>query len=278
MDYNLQTKISEIIAHNDASIQAIAGIAPPLKRLKNPILRKIMASRVTIGEAARMGGCRPEDFIRVLDPLGFHYTPALDEQGRSAGHEPTPEWLSTVPPHTIRTLDVRPIIDQGTDPLKVIIAEFKQVVPGGILNIINTFVPTPLIHLLEGKQADRSYVKQINEKEYHTYFLKKAEIVSPEVSIRSNILMDDDITFQEACGQFSNHLTRVIDVRHLEMPGPMQSILGELAQLPREMALYVHHKRVPVYLLEELADGGFEVRIHRLEEGNVKMLIFHRPS
>ncbi|MBH2024552.1 MAG: DUF2249 domain-containing protein, partial [Flavobacteriales bacterium] len=67
-----------------------------------------------------------------------------------------------------------------------------------------------------------------------------------------------------------------IDVRELEMPGPMQAILGELEILPEGNALYIDHKRVPVYLLEELADKDFEVHIHNVAEGDVKMLIFRK--
>lgn len=276
MDYNLQTKISEIIGHDAASIQAIADVAPPLKRLKNPLLRKIMASRVTVKEAARMGGCQPEDIIRVLDPLGYRYMASED-------HEPdhpqddTPGWLSEARSADIHTFDVRPIIENGTDPLKAIVTRFKVVGAGEILCVINSFVPTPLIHLLEGKQADQSFVKQMNDREFHTFFRKTTEFSAPENSPKTNVLMDDAITFQEVCGQFSSHQTKVIDVRHLAMPMPMQTILAELEELPEGWALYVHHKRVPVYLLEELADGGFDVRIHRIRDGNVKMLIFQRP-
>jgi hypothetical protein len=60
------------------------------------------------------------------------------------------------------------------------------------------------------------------------------------------------------------------------MPQPMQTILAELKTLPGNHALYVHHKRVPVYLLEELADKDYEVHIRNIEEGNVKLLIYKR--
>jgi hypothetical protein len=60
----------------------------------------------------------------------------------------------------------------------------------------------------------------------------------------------------------------------LEMPGPMQAILAELEGLPDGHALYVDHKKVPLYLLEELADKNYEIHIHNVREGDVKMLIF----
>lgn len=277
MDYNLQTKISEIIGHDAASIQAIAGVAPPLKRLKNPLLRKIMAPRVTVEEAARMGGCRPEDIIRVLDPLGYRYI-ASEDHAHDHPQDDTPGWLSEAESARIHTFDVRPIIENGTDPLKAIVAKFKEVEAGEILCVINTFIPTPLIHLLEGKQADRSFVKRINDREFHTFFLKKAVQSTPEVPHNSHVIMDDVGAFHQLCDRYGNGRLKEVDVRHLPMPMPMQTILAELEELPEEQTLYVHHKRVPVYLLEELADGGFEVHINREGEGNVKMLIFRRTT
>ncbi|MBY5959822.1 DUF2249 domain-containing protein [Membranicola marinus] len=274
MEYNERTKISKIIQHDKTSIDAIARIAPPLKRLKNPILRKIMASRVTVAEAASMGGCQVEDFIRALKPLGYLYRVADNNEVQGADDQ-IPDWLEDTAKTDIHSFDVRPIIENGTDPLKAIMAEFKKVGPSGILCIINTFVPTPLIHLLEKKLAEKTYIKTINEKEYHTYFLKKGKVTKPDQPTESNVIMDDENSFDQVCHRFTTDKKEVIDVRHLEMPLPMQTILGELEELPENEALYIHHKRVPIYLLEELADGNFEVHIHSIAEGNVKMLIFH---
>lgn len=277
MEFNVKTKISDIIKHDKSSIDAIASIAPPLKRLKNPILRKIMASRVTVKEAANMGGCKVEDFVRVLEPLGYVYAPAEDADGQPE-EDDTPDWLSQAGTDDIRIYDVRPIIEDGTDPLNAIMAEFKKVDPGKILCIVNTFIPIPLINLLEKKQAEASYTKTISEKEYHTFFLKKTKDKKTQPAAESGssrVMMHDQEDFKEICTRFSEEKTKEIDVRHLEMPGPMQTILGELGEMPAGNALYIHHKRVPVFLLEELAGQDFEVHIYNIAEGNVKMLIFH---
>lgn len=278
MEFNENTKISDIIQRNKASIDAIASIAPPLKRLKNPILRKVMASRVTVREAAKMGGCTVEDFIRVLRPLDYIYTPEHSESA-SDTEEKTPDWLRHAGPDDIHTFDVRPIIEKGSDPLKAILAEFKNVDPGKILCIINTFVPTPLIHLLEKKQAETSFTRTVSQEEVHTFFLKKKSkkrtTEKADAANESNVHMDGVAGFEEIRSRFDPMKTKKIDVRHLEMPMPMQTILTELDRLPEGHALYVHHKRVPVFLLEELAGDRFEIHIRNIEEENVKMLIFH---
>ena len=277
MEFNKNTKIADIIHHDKSSIDAIASIAPPLKRLKNPVLRKIMASRVTVLEASKMGGCKVEDFARVLEPLGYQYISMNSENTPDENGE-LPDWLSHISPAKIHTFDVRPIIENGTDPLKAIIAEFKKVNPSEILCIINTFVPTPLIHLLEKSQAEHTFTKTVSDTEYHTYFLKKTKSTKPDLQAESKVIMDDESSFSDICNRFSEDKIKEIDVRHLEMPLPMQTILAELEELQEDTALYVHHKRVPIYLLEELAGGDFDVHIHNIADGNTKMLIFHSLS
>ena len=269
-----KTKISELIKENSQSIEAIASIAKPLEKLRNPILRKIMASRVTIAEAAKMGGAKVEDFKRVLSPLGFIFE-GEEQVKEDVSKEPKPIWLQNAPQINIDFYDVRPIIDNGADPLKEILHRFKEVEPGKILCIVNNFVPTPLIHLLKQEKAEDAFVEQIGEKEFHTYFLKKLkETEHSSQSADEKVLMDDESSFNKALAQFGESNIRKLDVRELEMPGPMQAILGELEVLPAGNALYIDHKRVPVYLLEELADKNYEVHIRNIEEGNVKMLIF----
>jgi hypothetical protein len=54
----------------------------------------------------------------------------------------------------------------------------------------------------------------------------------------------------------------------------MHTILGALDQLPCDTALYVYHKRIPVFLLPELAQRGFEYRIKEISDGEVHLLIF----
>ncbi|MBX3254135.1 MAG: DUF2249 domain-containing protein [Chitinophagaceae bacterium] len=273
MKINDGTKISELIKANKNSIEAIAGVAPPLQRLRNPILRKVMASRVTIAEAAKMGGSTVEALIAALTPLGFEYEKSTPV---AAAASPKPQWLLQAKESDITHYDVRPIIESGTDPLRAILGRFKDVPPGGILCIINSFVPTPLIHLLEQEKAEGSYVDMISDKESHTYFLKKQKETETKKEENDKVIVNDAVSFQTLYDSFPKEKIKETDVRAMEMPMPMQTILAELSVLPKGYMLYVHHKRVPVYLLEELADKNYEVHIHTVDDSNVKMILFEK--
>ncbi|ADY54162.1 hypothetical protein Pedsa_3633 [Pseudopedobacter saltans DSM 12145] len=268
---NDNTSISEIIKTEKAAIDAIAEVSKPLQRLKIPVLRKVMASRVTIAEAAKMGRTTVADIVKALEPLGFEYE-AVDQERES--NDLKPQWLNAADREAIKWFDVRSIIESGTDPLKEILGVFKEIKPGNILCIINNFVPTPLIHLLKQEKAEASFVDTMSDTEYHTYFLKKAESQLDKKRSNDKIIMDDADSFNRICQSFAKEKVREIDVRELEMPLPMQTILSNLEDLAKREVLFVHHKRVPVYLLEELADRDLEIHIYNVEEGNVKMLLF----
>ncbi|MBS1949351.1 MAG: DUF2249 domain-containing protein [Bacteroidetes bacterium] len=275
MKISASTKIADIIKANKASIDAIASVAKPLERLKNPILRKVMASRVTLAEASKMSGASMQNIADALAPLGFIFEDK-DTDASAPTAQKRPIWLDNANSNETIFFDVRPVIENGADPLKEILHRFKEVEAGKIFCIINSFVPTPLIHLLKQEKAEDSFVEMVAGNVFHTYFLKKKKANSAvaQAAHHEKVIMDDEAGFQAACNKYTESKRKEIDVRHLEMPGPMHAILNELENLPEDAALFVHHKRVPVYLLEELADKNFETHIYNIGEGNVKMLLY----
>jgi len=67
---------------------------------------------------------------------------------------------------------------------------------------------------------------------------------------------------------------QTVDVRHLEMPQPMMIILEAIEKLPDDHALFVYHKRIPVFLLPELKERKFDYRIKEEAPNEVRLLIF----
>ena len=177
MTINAHTKISSILEQHPDALETIVAISPRFVKLRNPVLRKLMAGRATIAMASRAGGCTVKDFYDRLSKLGF--VVGEDEPGGPADGE-------VVPPADLSS---------GVDEWD--------------------------------KELERFAGKQVT-----------------------------------------------IDVRELEMPLPMMTILGALDSLPAGEALFVHHKRIPVFLLPELAERGFAYRIHEAGDGTVQLLIY----
>jgi uncharacterized protein (DUF2249 family) len=266
MHITAQTKIASLLKASPDALEAIVALSPHFKKLRNPFLRRLMAGRTSIGEAARIGGCSPVDFFRVLAPLGFEVDQQANVELGETNKQPMPDFLRELDPALLVTIDVRAMLAEGNDPLQYIQQNLKNLQPGQVLRIINTFEPTPLIRLLD-RQGFKAHVECLDKQLIETWFYKVAEASAP---VAAN---DSGYDWEDLLLQYKEHLEEV-DVRHLEMPAPMMTILDALDKLQPGKALFVHHKRVPIYLLSELKERGFAYRIHDESEGQVKLLIY----
>lgn len=268
MVINSQTKIAALLKHHPDALEAIITLSPDFKKLRNPVLRKLMAGRTSISMASKIGGCRPEDFFEKLKPYGFEPDTASQPEEETPEQKPLPQFVKDIEAAHIVTLDVREMLAGGNDPLKLIQQTVKELKQGQALKIVNTFEPTPLITLL-GKQGFKTYVDFVGKDLVETYFYKTEADGNVELGARA----DDTNDWEQLLKRYENKLHE-IDVRHLEMPMPMMAILEALETLPADTALYVHHKRIPVFLLTELKDRSFDFRIKEICEGEVYLLIF----
>ena len=265
MTITANTKIASILKHTPAALEAIISISPKFEKLRNPVLRKLMAGRTSLSMASKIGGCSVNDFFTKLKPLGFD----IDENALPVEEKKKlPAFISSVDSKKISELDVRPVIESGKDPLSIIIEKTKEVQKGEVLKIINSFEPVPLMLLLK-KQGFESYADVINENLVETYFYKKDETAS--VPTIPNL--KDENGWEDITQRFKDKI-QTIDVRALEMPMPMLTILDALDKLPADTALFVYHKRIPVFLLPELTQRKFEFRIKEISDSEVHLLIF----
>lgn len=266
---NSQTKIAALLKHHADALEAIVTLSPDFKKLRNPILRKLMAGRTSISMASKIGGCKPEDFFNVLKPYGFEIDQSSQpEEEIIPEKKALPQFMQNIRTENLIPLDVRSMLAGGNDPLKLIQQTVKDLQVNQVLKIINTFEPTPLIHLLE-KQGFQSYTDFVNKDLVETYFFKAGDIKNVLGEIKIDESNDWDLLLQK----YRNHLQQ-IDVRHLEMPQPMMSILEALETLPADTALFVYHKRIPVFLLTELKERDFDYRIKNISDSEVHLLIF----
>lgn len=133
------TKIAAILKHNSAALEAIVSLSPKFEKLRNPILRKLMAGRASISMASKIGGCSINEFFTKLQPLGFDAdvtVPVIAEEKKQA-----PDLIRSLTPEDIVILDVRPVIASGKDPLNIILEKFKSLQPGQVLKLLNSFEP-----------------------------------------------------------------------------------------------------------------------------------------
>ncbi|HUZ60177.1 MAG TPA: DUF2249 domain-containing protein [Hanamia sp.] len=266
MIINSNTKIAKILKQNPEALEAIISINPKFEKLRNPLLRKLMAARTSIGMASKIGGFDVERFFEKLQPLGFE----IDRETAPEANKEKPKlpaFFNSIKPEQITDFDVRPIMDAGKDPLTLIVDKVKSIPKGGVLKIINSFEPTPLISLLK-KQGFEAFVDTIDVQEVDTYFYKTSD-----TAVEINKEENNSEGWDELLKKFTGKM-KTVDVRHLEMPQPMMTILESIERLQDNTALFVYHKRIPVFLLPELRERKFDYRIKEEAPNEVRLLIF----
>lgn len=268
MTINANTKIASLLKHNADALEAIVSISPKFAKLKNPILRKVIAVRTSIAMASKLGGCSVDDFFKKLQPLGFDIDTTGVEMEKKYENKPVPAFMKNIAADKMIELDVRSIIESGKDPLDIIVKKVKSLETDAVLKIINSFEPTPLMHLL-GNQGFESYTETISDNLVNTYFYKKGDLTILPGNNKTDYLKG----WEEILNRFKDKLV-TIDVRALEMPLPMHTILETLNILPSDKALFVYHKRIPVFLLPELEEQQFSYRIKEISDAEVHLLIY----
>ncbi|MDP4265468.1 MAG: DUF2249 domain-containing protein [Bacteroidota bacterium] len=268
MIISVNTKIAAILRYKPDALEAIVSISPKFEKLRNPLLRKVIAGRTSIAMASRIGGCHVDDFFNKLYPFGFQIDKSAVVSKDEVEIKPVPDFFKTMNPDIITELDVRKVIEKGNDPLNIILNKVTELETGRVLKIIHSFEPIPLMHLLR-KQGFESYTETISDELVYAYFYKKtSESVKFDVKIPAHSAGWDEILIR-----FNKNL-ETIDVRALEMPLPMHNILDALEALPEDKALFVKHKRIPVFLLPELEERKFSYRIKEINVSEVHLLIY----
>lgn len=272
MTITIHTRISRLLEYDrDRVIQALTELNAKFARLKNPLLRRLLVNRVSIADACRISNTPVADFMRSMEEIGFCIDGKVPPEAQAGLPEISPGFTE---PLDYLEIDVRPILANGKDPLKEILASVKLLEEGQGLKLFNTFEPTPLIRLLAGKGFNWQ-VDRVAPDLVVTCFYSGGKIDEPVVMTEPAAVTDDQL-FDQALAGFPVNKLIYIDVRELQMPGPMLAILEQTPAITDGKALLVYHKKIPVYLLPELEKLGLSYIFKTKGPGDVHMLIYKK--
>lgn len=265
---NKKTLISTLLKEDqEGVIAALESLNKKFTKLRNPLLRNMFAGFVSIEGACKVANCGLTDFMNALKDIGFKVE---EDHANSLSVQQDRIKLDK---SNIRELDVRAILSRQEDPLKLIMNTVKELHDSECLKLIAPFEPVPLIHLMQAKGFSNE-VQIEGDGSVITYF-KRDHTLLKTVEKEEVPIVDDPDSFYLKSKQFKGKI-KTLDVRDLEMPKPMIAILETLQQLGEGEALYVYHKKIPVYLLPHLEEKGFRYLTKLTEEGKVDLLIY-RP-
>lgn len=267
MTISAETRIGSIIKYKLEAIDVLVSLSPHFKKLKNPILRKIFAPRVTVAEAAIIGNCKVENILDGLARIGFEVNnpEKIFEEGLLNAE------VIQNNTDVVSTIDVRHDLANGIDPFNKIMKQLSEVPSGKTMLVINSFEPAPLIRILKGKGHSISVSKEPYGAVF-TYITKNDQNKSLK-SDEAEAVPNPDL-FDSVLKNYYLKFTK-IDVREMAMPQPMIAILDELDRLNIGEALYVRHKKIPLFLFPELKDRNFNY-VYKQAETEVILIIYHK--
>ena len=258
--------IARLLESYPQLIDALADYHPHFRRLRNPVIRRVLAPRVTVEQAARMAGIVPaillEEVRRAVGDCERWRASDSDAARVDAVPDiPRPAELTSLPASRIRTVDVREDVRRGEEPFAKIMAAVKALGPDHILVVRAPFEPIPLYDVL-AKRGLAHWTERHAPDDWAAWFYREVAKAAAE-------------TKPTASSKTGDKAVRVIDVRGLEPPQPMVRVLEALDELGPGSRLEVLHDRRPVFLYPQLDDRGFAHETDEPEPGLVRIVIRH---
>jgi len=170
-----ETKVGALLDAYPELEEVLIGIAPPFKKLRNPVLRRTVARLTSLRQAAKVGDVAIGEVIGRLRVAAGHEDPwseSAEDHDEDGAGTPQPAWLDTSAVAT--TLDARPLIDAGEQPLSRVLRELKALEEGQVYALVTPFVPAPMIDAVE-KKGYRSWSHREGPELVRTYFVQHRE-------------------------------------------------------------------------------------------------------
>lgn len=162
------TTVDELLRAYPDLEERLINIAPPFKKLQNPLLRRSIAKVATIKNIASVGNIPLDDLVNIL----------REEVGQSKSNESyedeayftaMPEWYST--DKVAVSIIEEEVEDQDKMTVVTVLREAKKLKKGEIIELITTFLPAPGIDSMRAKGFS-VWTLRSDDNTIRTYFLK----------------------------------------------------------------------------------------------------------
>jgi len=162
-----KTKISDLLDAYPQLEDLLIEMAPPFKKLKNPVLRKTIARITTINQAAVIGKLNVEELVNKLRSEVGQDHADIETDGGTTFNTRKPDWFDAA--KVVGEIDTRDMLHAGEHPVHVVLAGVKKLKEGEILKVIAPFLPAPLIEKASSMGAGH-WVNQLGDELFEIYF------------------------------------------------------------------------------------------------------------
>ena len=165
-----ETKIGTLLDRFPKLEKTFLEMAPEFKKLRNPVLKKTIARVTSLRQASTIAKIPLAEIINKLrSEAGIQEEFMTDEAVVSPSKE-SPAWFS--PSDIVQSLDARPMLEKGEQPINKVLADCKNLNAGEIYELTTPFLPAPLIDNAQ-KQGFLVWAKEEDERVFKIYITPK---------------------------------------------------------------------------------------------------------
>lgn len=162
-----ETKVSDLLNNYPELEDKLIEIAPPFKKLKNPILRKTIAKVTTLRQASKVGGVSLAELINQLRITAGQGEIKVEENKKENLQKPG--WV--LEENIKITYDARIDLENGSHPIAKVTKEILTLNENEIYLLITPFLPGPLIDIVKEKGFE-VFSENKSFDEVYTYIVK----------------------------------------------------------------------------------------------------------
>ena len=162
-----EIKVAELLDNFPELEDKLIEIAPPFKKLKNPVLRKTLAKVTTLRQASKVGGISLAELINTLRIEAGQNEIAVEES--QTKKELKPNWV--IEENIKITYDASLDLENGVHPVAKVSKEILTLTENEIYLLITPFLPGPLIDIVKEK-GFTTFSENKSAAEVHTFITR----------------------------------------------------------------------------------------------------------
>ena len=168
IDITPDTRVGKFLDDYPELEDFLVGLVPEFSKLKNPILRRTIARVTSLRQAAAVGKISVNELVgKLRKEAGLSENLVTDDAADAENMVPV--WLFTR--QADRTLDARPMLEEGKHPLEIVLSEVHHMKPGEVFELITSFVPAPLLDRVKS-MGHRAFTVQKEDAVYSRIVVK----------------------------------------------------------------------------------------------------------
>ncbi|MHC4784409.1 MAG: DUF1858 domain-containing protein [Planctomycetota bacterium] len=167
------TKVAALLDQYPELEDVLIDLAPPFRKLKNPLLRKSVAKVASLKQAATAARMPVADLVNSLRSAVGQQPYQCDPTDEADPYlTARPDWFD--PANIVATIDERETTDSDEMTLVAVLRAVAPTEPSQIVELITTFIPAPGIDVMRGKGL-LVWAKEDKTGVVRTYASKPAE-------------------------------------------------------------------------------------------------------